>query len=123
MSLLSDEYIHALQSLQDRAVSFPDEVARREVEQVLGKSTLELFVEFEAHLMAAASITQVLKTRQRDGRLVVVKIRRLLIKAQIDSDMRLLPEVRSIAVNLLLLKRTREGIRARDPAAAAKVSA
>ncbi len=73
--------------------------------------------------MAAASITQVLKTRQRDGRLVVVKIRRPLIKTQTDSDMRLLLEVRSTAVNLLLLKRTREGIRARDPAAAAKVSA
>lgn len=53
MSLLSDEYIHALQTLQDRVVPFPDEVARREVEQVLGKS----IAEFEAHLMAAAKVS------------------------------------------------------------------
>lgn len=82
---------------------------------MLGKSISELFAEFEAHLMAAASITQVLKTRQRDGPLVVVKIRRAPIKAQIDSNMRLLPKVQSTAVNLWLLKRIREGALARRP--------
>jgi ubiquinone biosynthesis protein len=88
--LLPDEYIHALQSLQDRVAPFPDEVARREVEQALGKSIPELFAEFEAHPMAAASIAQVHQARLRDGRQVVVKIRRPHIKAQIDRDMRLL---------------------------------
>lgn len=96
-----------------------DKVAWREAEQVLGKS----IAVFEAHLMAAATITQVHKMCQRDERLVMVKIRRALIKAQIDSDMRLLPEVQSTAVNLLLLKYTHEGILVGGSAAAAKVSA
>lgn len=33
MSLHSDEYIRALQSVQDHVVPFPDEVARREVDR------------------------------------------------------------------------------------------
>lgn len=99
--LLPDEYIRALQSLQDRVAPFPDEVARREVEQALGKSIPELFAEFEVHPMAAASIAQVHRARLRDGRPVVVKIRRPHIKAQIDRDMRLLRAV--LRVLLLLL--------------------
>jgi predicted unusual protein kinase regulating ubiquinone biosynthesis (AarF/ABC1/UbiB family) len=88
--LLPDEYIRALQSLQDHVAPFPDEVARREVEQALGKPVAELFAEFEAHPMAAASIAQVHQALLHDGRQVVVKIRRPHIKAQIDRDMRLL---------------------------------
>ena len=104
--LLPDEYIHALQSLQDRVAPFPDEVARREVEQALGQPIPELFAEFEAHPMAAASIAQVHKARLRDGRPVVVKIRRPHIKAQIDRDMRLLRGVmRALLVLLPWLRR------------------
>ncbi len=99
--LLPDDYIHALQSLQDRVAPFPDEVARREVEQALGKSIPELFAEFESHPMAAASIAQVHKARLRDGRWVVVKIRRPRIKAQIDRDMRLLRGVLRVLLALL----------------------
>ncbi len=88
--LLPDEYIRALQSLQDRVAPFPDEVARREVERALGKPLPELFAEFEAHPLAAASIAQVHQARLHDGRRVVVKIRRPRIKAEIDRDMRLL---------------------------------
>lgn len=98
--LLPDEYIHALQSLQDRVAPFPDEVARREVEQALGKSIPELFAEFEAHPIAAASIAQVHQARLHDGRQVVVKIRRPHIKAQIDRDMRLLRGVLRVLLAL-----------------------
>ncbi len=91
--LLSDEYILALQRLQDHVEPFPDKVARVEVEQALGKSVHDLFAEFEAHPMAAASIAQVHRARLHDGRRVVVKIRRPRIKAQIDRDMRLLRTV------------------------------
>jgi len=99
--LLPDEYIRALQSLQDRVAPFPDAVARREVEQALGKSIPELFAEFEAHPMAAASIAQVHQARLHDGRRVVVKIRRPRIKAQIDRDMRLLRGVLRTLLALL----------------------
>jgi len=99
--LLPDEYIRALQGLQDRVAPFPDEIARREVEQALGKPIAELFAEFEAHPMAAASIAQVHQARLHDGRQVVVKIRRPSIKAQIDRDMRLLRGVLRALLALL----------------------
>lgn len=88
--LLPAEYIEALQNLQDHVAPFADEVARREVELALGKPVGELFIEFEPHPIAAASIAQVHRARLRDGRQVVVKIRRPQIKAQIDRDMHLL---------------------------------
>jgi ubiquinone biosynthesis protein len=98
--LLPDDYILALQSLQDRVAPFPDDVARREVEQALGKSIPELFAEFEARPLAAASIAQVHKARLRDGRRVVVKIRRPDIKTQIERDMRLLRGVMRVPLVL-----------------------
>ena len=91
--LLPDEYIRALQGLQDRVAPFPDAVALREVERSLGKPVSDLFAEFEAHPLAAASIAQVHRARLRDGRRVVVKIRRPRIKAEIERDMRLLRTV------------------------------
>lgn len=99
--LLPDEYIRALQSLQDHVAPFPDEVARLEVEQALGKPIAELFAEFEAHPLAAASIAQVHQARLHDGRRVVVKIRRPHIKAKIDRDMRLLRSVLRALLALL----------------------
>ncbi len=88
--LLPDEYVHELQRLQDHVEPFPGEIARHEVEEVLGKSIDELFAEFEMHPAAAASIAQVHQARLRDGRQVIVKIRRPGIKAQTSQDMRLL---------------------------------
>ncbi len=99
--LLPDEYIRALQDLQDHVAPFPDAVARREVEQALGKSIPELFAEFEAHPLAAASIAQVHLARLHDGRRVVVKIRRPHIKSQIDRDMRLLRGVLRMLLALM----------------------
>ena len=99
--LLPDEHIRALQSLQDHVAPFPDEVARLEVEQALGKPIAELFAEFEAHPLAAASIAQVHQASLHDGRRVVVKIRRPRIKAQIDRDMRLLRSVLRALLALL----------------------
>lgn len=88
--LLPDEYIRALQGLQDQVAPFPGEVARREVEDALGKPIDEVFAEFEAQPMAAASIAQVHQAVLRDGRRVIVKIRRPGIKEQTNRDMHLL---------------------------------
>ena len=99
--LLPDEYIRALQSLQDHVASFPGEAARREVELALGKPIAELFAEFDTRPLAAASIAQVHKARLHDGRQVVVKIRRPYIKAEIDRDMRLLRGVLSVLLAML----------------------
>jgi len=98
--LLPEEYIHELQSLQDRVAPFANDVAAHEVESALGQPIGELFAEFEPHPLAAASIAQVHKARMRDGRQVVVKIRRPHIKAEIDRDMRLLRGVMRVLLTL-----------------------
>jgi ubiquinone biosynthesis protein len=51
--LLPEEYIHELQSLQDRVAPFANDVAAREVESALGQPLAELFAEFEPHPLAA----------------------------------------------------------------------
>lgn len=88
--LLPDDYVNALQGLQDHVPSFPAEMAVREVERSLGKGLDELFAEFDRAPVAAASIAQVHRARLHDGRPVIVKVRRPGIKTQVARDMRLL---------------------------------
>jgi ubiquinone biosynthesis protein len=87
--LLPDEYITALQTLQDRVAPFDTAIAMREVERSLGHTIGELFAEFDEEPLAAASIAQVHRARLHDGRMVVVKVRRPEIREQIDRDMQL----------------------------------
>lgn len=88
--LLPDDYVEALQGLQDQVAPFAGELARREVEHALGRPIEELFAEFEPEPMAAASIAQVHRARLHDGRAVIVKVRRPGIKSEVARDMRLL---------------------------------
>lgn len=88
--LLPDAYIEALQQLQDRVAPFPAAEARRQVEQGLGYPVTTLFAEFDGEPLGSASIAQVHRARLRDGRPVVVKIRRPDIRVQVMRDMRLL---------------------------------
>lgn len=99
--LLPEDYIHELQRLQNRVAPFSNDVAAHEVAQALGHPIAELFAEFESHPLAAGSIAQVHEARMRDGRRVVVKIRRPNIKAEIDRDMRLLRGVMRVLLTLL----------------------
>lgn len=88
--MLPYEYITALQSLQDHIAPFPADDAIREVERAFGRPVNELFADFEVEPLAAASVAQVHTARLRDGRSVIVKVRRVGVKAQIDRDMRAL---------------------------------
>lgn len=97
--LLPDEFVTALQALQDRVAPFPSRQARREIELQLGKPILELFSDFEDEPLAAASLAQVHKAQLRGGQWVVVKVRRPGIKASISRDMRLV----YVALRVLLL--------------------
>lgn len=103
--LLPDDYIEALQVLQDRVKPFDARLAVREIEQALGAPVDELFAEFDQQPLAAASIAQVHTARLRDGREVVVKVRRPAIKSQVTRDMRLL----RLAVRILLAMMPRLG--------------
>src|SRR5215207_7994384 len=72
---------------QVKPVSF-DELLPQ-VEQVLGRSPFEVFVDLEREPYAAASIAQVHRARLPNGAAVILKIRRPGIEAKIDADLRI----------------------------------
>ncbi|MFS8116263.1 AarF/UbiB family protein [Rhizobium jaguaris] len=86
--ILPDDYVVALQKLQDHVSTFPTSVAVQEIERGLGRPVAQLFAEFEESPLAAASVAQVHGARLRDGRSVIVKVRRPGLKRQINQDMR-----------------------------------
>src|SRR3974390_1449622 len=85
-----EEYVAALQSLQDHVAPFPAEEAMREIERGLGRPIKEIFARIDIRPLAEASIAQVHTARLGDGREVIVKVRRAGIARQIDHDMRAL---------------------------------
>jgi ubiquinone biosynthesis protein len=88
--ILPDPYIVALQSLQDHISSFPAREAIREIEHGLHCPVKQLFTRFDHKSLAAASVAQVHAACLSDGREVIVKVRRVGVKTQIDHDMRAL---------------------------------
>lgn len=97
--LLSEEYIAALRGLQDHVAPFPGDQAVDEIEAALGKKISKVFSKFEREPFAAASIAQVHRAKLRDGRRVIVKVRRPGVRARIDRDMRAL----TLAMRLMLV--------------------
>jgi len=86
--LLSAEFCAELGRLQDRATGFPGALARRIVEEDLGRSIDTVFSEFEEQPFAAASIGQLHRARLRDrGRVVAVKVRRPHIREAMEADL------------------------------------
>jgi ubiquinone biosynthesis protein len=98
--ILPDDYIAALQSLQDHIAPFPAFDALREIEQGLGRPIKELFAHLDRKPLAAASVAQVHAARLHDGREVIVKVRRAGIDKQIDGDMQALKMLSQIAMTL-----------------------
>ncbi len=99
--ILPDDYVEALQSLQDRVRPFPTEAARHEIESALGNRIEVLFREFEDEPMAAASIAQVHGAVLPDGRKVIVKVRRPRLREEVLRDTRLLRWVLQVLVLLV----------------------
>lgn len=99
--LLPEDVLRALERLQDHVSPFPVEVAERMIALAFGRSTEEIFASFERKPLAAASIAQIHRATLADGHEVIVKIRRPNIRAQVDSDMRLLRRVAMIAQRLI----------------------
>ncbi|MFH1340641.1 MAG: AarF/UbiB family protein [Pseudomonadota bacterium] len=112
--MLPDEYVAALQSLQDHTTPFPAENAIREIERGLGRPVGELFADFDRKPLAAASIAQVHAAHLPDGRAVIVKVRRGGIKSQIDRDMLALKLLARIAAILVPRLRHYEPLRIID---------
>ncbi len=88
--VLPDDYIAALEGLQDHVIPFPGEQAVAEITRSLGKPPQELFLDFDVQPMAAASVGQVHHARLADHGKVIVKVRRPGIDRQVAQDMRLL---------------------------------
>ena len=99
--LLPDDYVAALQSLQENVAPFAADVAIVEIEHGLGSPLDQLFDRFDREPIAAASIAQVHTARLKDGREVIVKVRRVGIKRAFERDMRALALLSRLVVRLV----------------------
>jgi len=106
--LLPEDYVDALESLQDHVSPFPGELAVREITAALGAPPDKIFLDFDINPMASASIAQVHHAHLKDGTEVVVKVRRPGIRRQVAQDIRLLRiSIRGVLVLMPFLRRYR----------------
>src|SRR5919202_1285545 len=86
--LLPDVYIDELTKLVDDAPPVPFETIERTIDEDLGR---ELFARIDTAPLASASIAQVHRALMKDGRDVVVKVRRPGVLEQVEGDL-VIPE-------------------------------
>src|SRR5436190_153776 len=103
--VLPPDIIAELRPLQDDVRPFPFAQVEQVVEEDLGLSVDQLFVEFDEKPVAAASIGQVHRATLPNGRRVAVKVQRPGAPRQIEADVALLYQAARIA---------RERVRALD---------
>jgi ubiquinone biosynthesis protein len=88
--LLPATWIDELSRLHSRVAPVPFEELLPQVEQALGRSPFDVFVDLEREPYAAASIAQVHRAKLANGAPVILKIRRPGIVVKIDADLRIL---------------------------------
>jgi predicted unusual protein kinase regulating ubiquinone biosynthesis (AarF/ABC1/UbiB family) len=88
VDLLPPEYLAAFAELQDSVPPFSVGEAIATIEEELGRSLREVFVEFAEVPLAAASLGQVHRARLHSGEEVVVKVQRPGLRALFDLDSR-----------------------------------
>jgi len=86
-----------LAKLQDQVPPFSADAALDQVAQAFGRPADEVFAEFDAEAMAAASIAQVHAARLVSGEEVVVKLLRPNVRQQIKRDLEVLHTVARLA--------------------------
>lgn len=91
--IVPQEYILALESLQDDLDPFSFGDVERIVEEELGVRISKAFESFEATPLAAASLGQVHRAVLRDGREVVVKVQRPDVREQVRHDLEVFTEI------------------------------
>ncbi len=87
VNVLPDDWRVELDRLQNEVPTFPYEVAREIIASELGAPVEQLFAEFSATPLAAASLAQVHRAVRLDGREVVVKIQRPGLEKQVHADL------------------------------------
>src|SRR5262245_60974945 len=95
--ILPPDIIAELRSLQDDVRPFSYEEVERTIQEELGLTIEQLFVEFERQPLAAASIGQVHRAVLPNGRRVAVKVQRPGAPQQIEADLALLYQAAKIA--------------------------
>lgn len=105
------EYIQELEHLQDKVAPEKIDVIRQQIQQQLGSSPEELFAEFDPTPIAAASIAQVHRARTKDGRDVVLKIRRPHIAKTMQTELEILEDLAGLIKKRRLLPETIDPVR------------
>ncbi len=95
--LLPTEYIDELSRLQDNVPTFPTETAKSIIEKETGKAISDIFESFDETPLAAASISQVHKAVLRNGRQVVVKVKRPDIERLVEIDFEIIYQLATLA--------------------------
>jgi ubiquinone biosynthesis protein len=91
--VVPQEYILALEQLQDDLEPFSFADVERIVEQELGVRLSKAFESFDATPLAAASLGQVHRAVLRDGRDVVVKVQRPNVSEQVHRDLEVFTDI------------------------------
>jgi ubiquinone biosynthesis protein len=91
------DIVFELKALQDAVRPFPFPQARQVIEDELGLTIEQLFVEFDETPVAAASIGQVHRAVLPNGRRVVVKVQRPDAPRQIEADLELMYQAARLA--------------------------
>jgi ubiquinone biosynthesis protein len=87
------DIVFELKALQDDVTAFPFEQAAQVIQEELGLTVEQLFLEFDETPIAAASIGQVHRAVLPNGRPVAVKIQRPDAPRQIEADLELMYQV------------------------------
>jgi len=85
--LLPADIADELAKLQDRVPPFSAALARQSLEKSYGRPLSEVFANFDAEPLAAASIAQVHGATLPGGQDVIVKVLRPQVRAQIERDL------------------------------------
>jgi predicted unusual protein kinase regulating ubiquinone biosynthesis (AarF/ABC1/UbiB family) len=93
VDLLPPAYVEALAQLQDRVPPFATSLAVEIIETELGRPLGEIYREFEARPIAAASLGQVHRARLHDGTMVVVKVQRPGLEELFKLDFQILQQI------------------------------
>jgi predicted unusual protein kinase regulating ubiquinone biosynthesis (AarF/ABC1/UbiB family) len=91
--IVPQEYIAALESLQDDLEPFSFADVERIVEEELGVRISKAFETFESTPLAAASLGQVHRAVLRDGREVVVKVQRPNVRQEVHRDLEVFTDI------------------------------
>lgn len=106
--IIGETVAHGLLTLQDRLPPFDAATARGVIEKELGRPLDELYADFGAEAVAAASIAQVHKAVTRDGAAVAVKVLRPGVEAGFARDLEAFAWLaRFVEANLPVARRLR----------------